>query len=242
MTWLGHAMELRNRLFKVSIAIFLGMLVGFFLIQYRDYAILRYVIEYFTFGKGLQTDDVTESFTNIVQIALGIGFAFAMPVLVYQIMAFIVPGLTVRERRILFLTLPLIILCFIGGLAFGWFVTLPAAFKWLLGIGPDIIENQPTFDGFTSFFLRLMLANGVVFELPLIVYSVIWLGAVERATLAKFRRYAVLVIVIVSAMITPTADPVNLALVAVPMYLLYELGLLLALIAPRRRPPPALAP
>jgi sec-independent protein translocase protein TatC len=163
-----------------------------------------------------------------------------MPVIIYQLLAFIVPALTQRERRVIFLMLPFVMLCFIAGLAFGWFVTIPAAFKFLINFGPqdvNVIENKPAIDNFLSLFVRLMLINGFLFELPVIVYSVIWLGAIQRETLTKYRRYSILVIVIISAMITPTGDPINLAFTAVPMYLLYELGLLLALIAPRRKAP-----
>jgi sec-independent protein translocase protein TatC len=86
-----------------------------------------------------------------------------------------------------------------------------------------------------SLFTRLMLINGVLFELPLVVYSLIWLGVVERKTLAKYRRYSILIITIISAVVSPTGDATNLAFIAIPMYLLYELGLLMAWIAPRKK-------
>jgi sec-independent protein translocase protein TatC len=133
--------------------------------------------------------------------------------------------------------LPFVTLCFVAGLLFGWFVTIPAAFKFLLHFGPESIESKPSIQSFLDLFTRLMLINGLLFELPVLVYSVIWLGAVKRSTLTRYRRYSILVIVIIAAIITPTGDPVNLAFTAVPMYLLYELGLLLALIAPRRKAP-----
>lgn len=233
MTWLDHLRELRNRLVKASLAVLIGLVIGFAVVQYNNYALIEYIIKRFA-PNGLQAIAVAENFTNAIQISLGIGITLAMPVLVYQLLAFIVPGLTTRERRILFMVLPFIMVCFAGGLLFGWFVTLPAAFQFLLGFGPASVEAKPTFDLFSSFFVRLMLINGVIFELPVIVYALIWLGAVQRQTLAKYRRYAILIIVIVAAIVTPTPDPVNLMLVAIPMYLLYELGLILALLAPRK--------
>lgn len=242
MSWLDHARELRNRLVKASIAVFLGLIVGFLLVQYNNYALVNATIRYFVPSGTIQAIGVAENFTNIIQIALGIGIALAMPVIVYQIFAFVVPGLTNREKRIIFLVLPFILLCFVGGLFFGWFVTVPAAFRFLLGFGPVSIKAEPTFDLFTAFLVRLMLVNGIIFELPVFVYALIWLGVVERKTLTRYRRYATLVIVIIAAIVTPTADPVNLALVAIPMYLLYELGLLLALVAPRKKAPTSLTP
>ena len=238
MSWLDHARELRDRLLKASVAVIVGLVTGLAGVFYGNYALLGYIETHLT------PPDVTvqalrpaEVFTSAMQVALGIGVALAMPVIVYQLLAFVVPGLTTRERRIIFLALPFITFCFLGGLVFGWFVTIPAAFKFLLVQGAGRFDIQPTLSAFLSLFTRLMLVNGILFELPVLVYSVIWLGAVERKTLARYRSYSVLIIVIVSAVITPTGDPVNLAFTAVPMYLLYELGLLLALIAPRRRSP-----
>ena len=237
MSWLDHARELRNRLFKASLAVFVGLLVGVWLVSRNNYALVDGLIKHFTLT-GLQAIRPAESFTNIIKLALGIGVAMAMPVLVYQILAFVVPALTRRERRIIFTVLPFIMLCFIAGLLFGWFVTIPVAFRWLLNFGPESIENKPTVEYFLAFFTRLMLVNGVLFELPVLVYGLIWLGVVDRRTLVRYRRYSILVIVILSAIITPTSDLVNLSFTAVPMYLLYELGLLLALLAPRRRATP----
>lgn len=236
MTWLDHLRELRNRLVKSSLAVMIGLLLGFFAVTYDNYALIEFIKQWQTpAGTILQAVAPAEVFTNAIRVALAIGIAVSMPVIVYQLLAFIVPGLTSRERQIIFLMLPFITICFVAGLAFGWFVTVPAALRFLLAQGMGTIEIKPTVESFLSLFTRLILLNGVLFEMPVIVYALIWLGAVERKTLAKYRRYAVLAIVLIAAIVTPTSDPVNLALVAVPMYLLYELGLLLSLIAPRRK-------
>lgn len=235
MSWLDHLRELRNRLVKASLAVIIGMVLGFVLVRYDNYLLIELVKNALTPpGTVLQAVAPAEVFTNAIRVALAIGISLAMPVIVYQLLAFIVPGLTDRERRIIFTVLPFITLCFVAGLAFGWFVTVPAALNFLLLEGAGRIRVEPTVELFLSLFTRLMLLNGVLFEMPVVVYSLIWLGVVQRKTLTKYRRYTVLIIVIISAVVTPTSDPVNLALVAVPMYLLYELGLLLAILAPRR--------
>ena len=236
MSWLDHARELRDRLIRVSIAVVLGLVIGFFAFTWNDYYLYDGLIRHLA-ANGVQTVYPAEAFTTVMKLALTTGIVLAMPVIIYQLLAFIVPGLTSRERRIIFFMMPFIILCFIAGLLFGWFVTIPAAFYFLLNFGPEIIENKPAVEFFLSLVMRLMLLNGLLFELPVIVYAVIWLGAVQRKTLIRYRRYSILVIVILSAIITPTSDPGNLAFTAIPMYLLYELGLLLALIAPRRKTP-----
>lgn len=236
MSWLDHARELRDRMLKACLAVFVGLLLGFWAVNYNEQAVVYHIVERFTV-EGVQTVRPAEAFTNVIKLALGIGVALAMPVIVYQILAFVAPALTRRERRMIFLILPFVTVCFIAGLAFGWFVTVPAAFRFLLGYGPENVQQQPALAEFLSLITRLLLINGFLFELPILVYSVIWLGVVERKTLARYRRYSVLVIVIISAIITPTGDPLNLAFTAVPMYMLYELGLLLAFIAPRRKAP-----
>jgi sec-independent protein translocase protein TatC len=237
MSWLDHAKELRDRLLKVSIAIVIGLVLGFYALTWNDYFLFNGLIRHFTGVTGTQAIGPAEAFTATIKLALGIGISFAMPVIIYQLLAFVVPALTRRERRIILLMLPFVTLCFVAGLLFGWFVTIPAAFKFLLHFGPESVESKPSIQSFLDLFTRLMLINGLLFELPVLVYSVIWLGAVQRKTLTRYRRYSILVIVILAAIITPTGDPVNLAFTAVPMYLLYELGLLLALIAPRRKAP-----
>ncbi len=237
MSWMDHARELRNRLFKACLAIFVGVLVGFGATNWNNNWLLTELIRHLA-PNGVQIFSPAEIFTESIKLSVAIGVALAMPVIVYQLLAFIVPALTDRERRIIYFVLPFITLCFLAGLAFGWFVTIPAAFRFLLGFGSsELIENKPTLERFMSLLTRLMMLNGILFELPIIVYSVIWLGAVERKTLTQYRRYSILVIVIISAIITPTGDPVNLAFTAIPMYLLYELGLLMALLAPRKRTP-----
>ncbi len=236
MSWLEHLIELRDRMMKAGLAVVIGLVVGFILVRYDNYLFIELIKDYQTPpGTNLQAVAPAEVFTNAIKVALGLGLALAMPVIVYQLLAFIVPGLTTRERRIIFAVLPFITLCFVSGLAFGWFVTVPAALNFLLSEGAGRFRIEPTVEFFLSLFTRLMLLNGVLFEMPVVVYSLIWLGAVERKTLAKYRRYSILVITVIAAIVTPTSDPINLALVAVPMYLLYELGLLLALIAPRRK-------
>ena len=246
MTWIDHLKELRNRLLKASLAVVLGLVAGLLLVYYNDYALIKYVllrlqpvIPLVTDNQGytiqVQTFRPTEFFTTTMKMGLGIGVALAMPVIIYQLLAYVVPGLTARERRMIFLMLPFIIGLFLIGLTFGWYVTVPAAFHFLLNLGSDVVDVRPSFEYVMSLLTRLMLVNGILFELPLVVYSLIWLGVIERRTLAKYRRYSILVITIVAAVITPTGDPLNLALVAIPMYLLYELGLLLALLAPRRK-------
>ncbi|HEX5689542.1 MAG TPA: twin-arginine translocase subunit TatC [Roseiflexaceae bacterium] len=238
-----HLRELRDRLFKAIGAVILGAVVGFWLVS--DYSPIgplpELIISHFAPGRTLEAIGVAEVFVNYMGIALLVGFAIAIPVVVYQLVAFFAPGLTGREKRVLFSALPFITELFLAGLAFGWFFTIPAALDFLLNFGTASgqIEVKPTPDNFFSAITRLLLWNGLVFELPAIVYLLARLGIVNTQQLSATRRYALVAIVIAAAVITPTGDPYNLLLLAIPMYLLYELGILLSRLVPKRAAPQA---
>jgi sec-independent protein translocase protein TatC len=242
-----HLIELRTRLTRALIGVIIGTVVGFVLVlPGGPVELLEIIIRQFVCSAGetvgcVQAVATTESFTSHITVALTIGVIIAMPVIVYQLIAFIAPGLTNTEKRYLFAALPFITSFFLAGILFGWFVTIPAALQFLLDFGGNqsIIEIKPTLRDFISIFTTLLLINGFIFELPLIIYVLALVGGVTPEFLAKNRRYAALIIVILAAIITPTGDPINLALVAVPMYVLFEFGIVLARFAPRRKLPSA---
>ncbi len=239
--WTGmapHLYELRDRLIKSVLAIGIGTALGFwfvnssFLLGQRlpDFMISKLVP-----GEVLQALTVGETFISYMRIALVVGFAIAMPVIVYQVIAFFSPGLLPQEKRIVYTALPFVTELFLAGLAFGWFFTIPAALDFLLHYGEtELIRPQPSLESFISTVATLLLWNGVIFEMPALVYLLARLGIVTAQTLARTRRYAIVVITIIAAVITPTPDPWNLLILAVPMYLLYELGILLARFVPAR--------
>jgi sec-independent protein translocase protein TatC len=240
MSLIEHLVELRNRLVKAGIAVLLGLIVGVVLIlpdgpvKLVDIIITAFAPINPSYAP-LQAVNTAEQFSSYMGVALTIGIICAMPVIVYQLLAFIVPGLTDSERRVLFTALPFVTFFFLAGLAFGWFVTVPTAIKFLIGFsGSALIQAQPTLSDFLSTITTLLLVNGVVFELPVIIYVLAFLGVVTTAQLGKYRRFALVAVVIAAALITPTGDPINLLLLAVPMYLLYEVGVILSRFVPKR--------
>ncbi|RRR71715.1 MAG: twin-arginine translocase subunit TatC [Candidatus Viridilinea halotolerans] len=237
MTLIDHLVELRRRLARASIAVILGMAVGIFLVL-GPFKLVDVIITTFaplSDTPPVQSVGTAEEFTSYMTVALAVGFILAMPVLVYQLLAFIVPGLTDRERRIIFIALPFVFFFFLAGIAFGWFITVPTAIHFLVGFsGSELIESQPALADFIRTITMLLLINGVVFELPVIIYVLAFLGVVTAQQLAKYRRFAVVGVTIIAAIITPTGDPINLALLAIPMYFLYELGIILARFVPKR--------
>ena len=169
------------------------MIIGFIIIQFDNFGLITRVIQHFIPPAAhLQAIAVGEKFTNAMQIAFGIGLILAMPVIVYQLLAFIVPGLTDRERKIIYFVLPLITLCFMAWPIL-WLVCYHSdRGQVFAGLWAAVIQASPTFEQFAGFLVHLLLLNGLVFELPVLVYAMVWLGVVERATLTKYRRYAVL--------------------------------------------------
>jgi sec-independent protein translocase protein TatC len=236
-----HLREFRDRLVKSLIAVALGTAIGFWIVNSPALfgkTLPNLLIDQFVPpGITLQFLGPAEGFVNYMRISLVIGVAIAIPVIVYQIIAFFSPGLLAREKRMLFTALPFVTELFLAGLAFGWFFTIPAAMQFLLNYGGGgRIETRPSFESFISIISTLLLWNGAIFELPALIYLLALLGLINTRMLARTRRYAIVIIVIVAAVITPTGDPYNLLLLAIPMYLLYELGILLSRLVPRRGP------
>jgi sec-independent protein translocase protein TatC len=240
--WVGmvpHLIELRNRLTKSLVAVALGTMVGFWIVSSPTLlgdTLPNVLIKHFVPPNvKLQFIAPAEGFVNYMRIALVLGVAMSVPVIVYQLIAFFAPGLLPHEKRIVFTALPFVTELFVAGLVFGWFFTIPAALQFLVSFGTSpLVDARPSFESVVSIISTLMLWNGVIFELPAIIYLLARIGVVSAKMLAQTRRYAIVIITIVAAIITPTGDPYNLLLLAVPMYLLYELGIFLARFVPAR--------
>src|SRR5947209_17437437 len=170
----------------------------------------------------------TEDFTTYFRVALFAGIALAMPVILYEIYAYIDPALFPKERRFVRLTVFPVLGLFLMGMAFCYFILLPNAIKFLISFGGDVIQNQLRASDYISFVTTFILGVGLVFEMPAIIYALVRVHVVRRSWLAKQRRYVFLLVFVIGAIITPTPDPFNQTLVAIPMYLLFELGLFLA--------------
>ena len=233
-----HLLELRDRLVKACIAIGLGASVGFYLVNnpvifgvsLPDFMVQQLAPK----GTVLKAVMVGEIFLRYLNIALVVGIIIAMPMIIYQLVAFFSPGMLNSEKRIVYTALPIVTELFLAGIVFGWFITIPAALGFLLGYGNTAtIQTEPTADSFFDTVSTLLLWNGIIFELPAIIYLLARLNIVSTKMLTSTRRYAIVIITIIAALITPTGDPYNLMLLALPMYLLYELGILLTRLVPR---------
>ncbi|MCX8024410.1 MAG: twin-arginine translocase subunit TatC [Thermanaerothrix sp.] len=222
-----HLEELRGRLLKGLIALGLTTTLSFAFGE-RLIAVLARPIG----GVDkLVSIEVTENIGVFMRVSLLAGFILALPFILYQVVAFVLPGLTPRERRGLFTAIPAATVFFIAGVLFAYFVMLPAALPFLISfIG---IRTTPRLANYYAFVTNLLFWIGVAFETPLVVYVLARLRLVTPRALARQWRIAVIVIAILAAVITPTPDPVNMTLLMVPLLVLYGLSVLLAFVAVR---------
>jgi sec-independent protein translocase protein TatC len=229
MTLLEHLEELRSRLVKVAIAIGITTAISFiFAQQFVD----SLAVPIGGLDK-LQAIDVTENISVFMQVSLIGGLVLAMPVIVYQLIRFIVPGLTNDEKRYLWIVVPSASLLFLTGVAFAFFVMLPNAVPFLTSFLN--IPTKPRPETYFGFITKLMFWIGVSFQTPLILAFLARLGIISPQLLVHYRRFAIVFMAILAAMITPTVDPVNMMLVMAPLVILYELGIFLSRLTYRKR-------
>jgi sec-independent protein translocase protein TatC len=178
----------------------------------------------------LQAITPTELIFSYFSLALVVGFILAMPVIAYEAWSYVAPGLTRQERRYVLAVVPGATLSFVAGVSFAYFALMPAALGFLLGFSQDV-EIRPTVASYVSFLSHLLIAIGLIFELPLVMFFLAKVHLITPKLLSGIRRYVIVAAFIVAAVVTPTPDPFNQLLVALPVMLLYEVGVLLARIA-----------
>jgi sec-independent protein translocase protein TatC len=162
-----------------------------------------------------------------MKVALYIAICIASPILVWQLVAFLAPGLTRREKRVVFISLPFVSGLFVLGASFAFFFAAPRAFTFLSNFQSGTFDWSPNGSELIGFYLTLMIGMGLAFELPLVMFLLAQLHIVTPQRFSNFRRYAAIIILIAAAIITPTPDPFNMMFVAAPMFILYELGIIL---------------
>ena len=232
---LQHLSELRRRVFISVLALLVGSAVAFAFFRQIIELLVLPARDLHTGGGQLVFVEVTELLTTSIKVSFVGGFILARPLILYQVIMFVAPGLTGREKRYLLGFMPAVLLAFAAGVSFAYFVMTPPALHFLLTFGGDLATPLIRVSNIVNLMIRLLFWMGIVFETPLVMYLLAALGIVNARSLGRFRRYWVVVAFILGAIITPTFDPVNQALVAVPLLVLYELGVLLARFAGRGR-------
>ncbi len=235
MPLLDHLRELRNRVVVCAGAVVLGSLVCFLIWE----RILGWLLAP---GRVDHPELKVVSFSPtdrigvVFKIGMYGGLALASPIIIYELLAFIVPGLTTRERRMILPTVASTFAFLLSGMAFAYWIVLPKSLGFLLSFGSGTIENQIGIDSYLSFVLKSIFWTGLSFELPIVMAIIAWVGIATWRQMLKFWRYAIVLILILACFVVPTPDPVDQGIVAVPLFGLYLLGIALARIVGKRRP------
>jgi sec-independent protein translocase protein TatC len=236
MPFLDHLEELRWRILWSLIALLVGMIVAFLLVTRVD--VIRFLmapIEPYLQGRKLVYTHPGESFGIVMKVSFGVGLVLALPVIIYQVWAFLSPALYRHEKKVVIPVIVGAVILFAIGVVVAYTAILPLTLRFLLTFETEALEPMITAAQYFGFAITMSLAFGAVFELPIVVVALTALGLVTPRMLRRFRRYAVILSMVAGALITPGGDLLSLALLTGPIYLLYEASILLAHIVHRRR-------
>lgn len=221
----SHLLELRSRLIK-AVATVLLLLIALVPVANRLYSLLAEpLVARLPHGAHLIATEVTSPFLTPLKLAFYVALLISMPVILYQLWAFVSPGLYRKEKRLARPLLVAALVLFYLGCVFAYFLVLPAAFRFLTAMTPGGVEMMTDISHYLDFVMLVFFAFGLCFEVPVAVVILAATGVVELATLRRSRRYAIVGAFAISAVITPP-DIASMIMLAVPMYLLYELGML----------------
>lgn len=222
---LPHLIELRDRVIRSLVAIAIGTVLAALLAN----QILVLLAEPIGGLDRLLLYRVTEGVSVFFRVSLTVGIILASPYVIAQLWIFIAAGLKPSERRVFYLLFPFAVALFITGVAFAYFIMLPVAVPFLIEFLN--IRATPTLDDYVQFVTTILIWVGISFEIPLIVFGLAKAKLINAKTLAQNWRIAIVLIAVLSAIITPTPDPINMGIVAAPLFLLYLLSIALAALA-----------
>ena len=232
----AHLQELRKRLILSFIAVGGGFVLCYTFAEKIFDILAAPLLEMMPQGGSLIFTSVAEAFFTYMKVAFVAGLILASPFVLYQIWAFVAPGLYRHEKKYV---VPFVLagsFFFALGIFFGYYVALPVGFKFLLGFATDFIKPLPSMKEYLSFSIKFLLAFGLVFEFPVVLVLLARIGVVDAKTLARQRKYAILLIFVFAAIVTPP-DIVSQVIVALPMIGLYELSILLSKLFGKKSPP-----
>ena len=221
----GHLEELRKRLVACFIAIGIGFVISYCFKEKLFEILSNPLISVMGTDDKMIFTGLPEAFFTYLKVALLSGFMLAAPVVLYQFWMFVAPGLYQKERRLLIPIVFLSSVFFVGGALFGYFIVFPFGFKFFLGFASETIQALPSMKEYLTFSAKLLLAFGLVFELPLVITFLAKLGIVSVDFLKKNRKYALILFFAGSAILTPP-DVVTQIMMAVPLMLLYEISII----------------
>jgi sec-independent protein translocase protein TatC len=226
MSFLGHLEELRNRIVKSIVAILAGSAVAaYFREEIMNDVLLRPAIMQQLTLQNLEPFGTAMLYLKVIFTG---GLIVAFPFVVWQVWGFVAPGLYRHEqqwaRRITLFTT----ICFLLGVAFAYFLLIPSMMAYIKTVANPNIENNIATNYYFSFFVNMILASGLIFELPMVTWILSRMGIVSPQLMSKYRRHSIIIILILAAIITPSPDPVSQMMVAAPLYILFEISVVIA--------------
>ena len=236
MPFLDHLEELRWRIVWILGALIVGMIIGFVLvIKYKLILLLQQPIAPFLQGRKLMVTHPTDTMSITLTMAVTVGLVIASPVIIYQIWSFLSPALHRHEKKVIIPVILGAVVLFVGGVSLAWFFVLPLTLKFLMTFQIESLETMITARDYFGFVLTMALTFGAAFELPMLVLALAALGLVTPKFLRKFRPYALALSFLLSAIVTPGDILIPTLALTAPLYLLYELSLILSAIIFRKR-------
>jgi len=225
--FLAHLEELRNRLIVCAIAIGIGFVISYIFSKQLFSFLILPLTEVLPADSHLIFTNLPEMFIAYIKVALIAGIILAMPVVFYELWMFLAPALYRREKGYLIPFVLFSSILFLVGSLFGYFVVFPYGFKFFIGFATEDIQALPSVKQYFSFTIRLLLAFGVVFELPVVVFFMTKIGLITPDSMKRFRKFAILSSFILSAILTPP-DVATQIMMALPIIILYEVSILIS--------------
>ena len=221
---MAHLIELRSRLLRMVICVLAVFLVMFPFTAELYSMLAKPLLQHLPAGGAMIATEVASPFLTPFKFVFVLAIALSMPFILHQMWRFIAPGLYRRERRIAMPLLLSSIVLFYSGIAFAYFVVFPLAFRFLIGAAPQGVEVMTDISKYLDFTLTIFFAFGLAFEVPVAIIVLVWAGITTPADLAKKRSYVVVAAFVIGAVLTPP-DVISQTLLALPMWLLFEVGL-----------------
>jgi sec-independent protein translocase protein TatC len=234
MPIMGHLGELRKRLTYVALVV-VACCIACFVEWHRLYGVLMHPLHMYTHVDKLAVLGVTEGFMTILKVSIYAGLIVSTPFILYQFWAFIMPALYENEKRSVLPYVAATSALFLGGVTFSYFLVLPVGLRFLVNYGGNTFNMLLQADRYLSFVSLFVLAFGVVFELPLIMMLLAWIGLIDYKRMRKYRKYAILVEAVIAMVFTPSQDPVSMMLMLIPLIVLYEVGIWLSRMVAKRK-------
>jgi len=232
--FLSHLEELRKRLIACSIAVGAGFAVCYIFSERLYRILVSPLINIMPEGDGLIFTKLLEPFFTYLKTGVVGGVMLVAPYLFYQLWLFIAPGLYQHEKKYVIPFVFCSSVLFVGGALFGYFIVFPLGFRFFLGFANEYIQAMPSMNDYFSLAVRLLFAFGIVFELPVVIFFLSKIGIVTPELLRKKRKYALLLMFVLGAVITPP-DVVSQLMMAAPLVVLYEIGIIVARIGTKKK-------